>query len=98
MPFKEHLLKKCQEHGDEWAYQVRIRAEVAVSDLHAAEARYHRIVCLDSSQTGVLFKTERTFTICKWTPKSSSVQPHFYCIERMQNKNMEYNYLVGRTI
>ena len=42
MPYKEHLLKKCQERGDEWGHQVRICTEGAVSDLHATEARYHR--------------------------------------------------------
>lgn len=38
---KEHLLEKCDERKDKWAGEVRIRIQGAVSDLHAADARYH---------------------------------------------------------
>ncbi len=36
------MLNKCDERNDDWASEVRIRVEGALSDLHAAEARYHK--------------------------------------------------------
>ena len=40
-PYKEFILGICSERKDEWGDEVRVRIEGAVSDLHAAEARYH---------------------------------------------------------
>lgn len=39
--FKETILKACQSRDDNWAREVEIRIMGAVSDLHAADARYH---------------------------------------------------------
>lgn len=39
---KDVILKACDARNDEWAQQVRIRVEGAVSDLHAADAQYHK--------------------------------------------------------
>ena len=39
--FKQSILDICTQRNDEIAHQVRIRIEGAVSDLHAADARYH---------------------------------------------------------
>ncbi len=39
---KQGILDKCEERNDEWASQVRVRICGAVSDLHAADARYHK--------------------------------------------------------
>ena len=39
---KDVILKACDTRNDEWAQQVRIRVEGAVSDLHAADAQYHK--------------------------------------------------------
>ena len=35
------MLNICSERNDEWSNEVRVRIEEAISDLHAAEARYH---------------------------------------------------------
>ena len=39
---KEEILQRCIERGDQWAHDVEFRVLGAVSDLHAADARYHR--------------------------------------------------------
>ena len=39
---KDVILKACDARNDEWAQQVLIRVEGAVSDLHAADAQYHK--------------------------------------------------------
>lgn len=39
--FKEMILRICKEHNDEWSRHVQVRVQSAVSDLHAANARYH---------------------------------------------------------
>ena len=36
------ILKACEIRNDEWAHQVRLRVEGALSDLHAADAQYHK--------------------------------------------------------
>ena len=41
-PYKQYILEKCSDHDDDWGNEVRVRVEGAISDLHAAEARYHR--------------------------------------------------------
>ena len=39
--FKQEILKVCQTRGDKWAKEIRVRVRGDVSDLHAADARYH---------------------------------------------------------
>ena len=39
--FREAILEACGSRKDEWARQVEVRIMGAVSDLHAADARYH---------------------------------------------------------
>ena len=39
--FEQSILDKCIERNDEWAGQVRVHVEGAISDLHAADGRYH---------------------------------------------------------
>lgn len=39
---KDKILDKCDERNDKWASDVRLRVSGAVSDLHAANARYHK--------------------------------------------------------
>ena len=39
--FKDTILEACDVRKDEWAARVRVWVEGAVSDLHAADARYH---------------------------------------------------------
>ena len=39
--FKQGILKVCQTRGDKWAEEIRVPVHGAVSDLHAADARYH---------------------------------------------------------
>ena len=34
-------MKTCSVRNDNWADQVRLRVQDAISDLHAADARYH---------------------------------------------------------
>ena len=41
-PYKEYILDKCKTRNDDWANEVSHRVLGVVSDLHAAEARYHR--------------------------------------------------------
>ncbi|KAG0724833.1 hypothetical protein GWK47_039789 [Chionoecetes opilio] len=41
MSLKTETLAKCDERNDDWAAQVRIRVSGDISDLHAADARYH---------------------------------------------------------
>ena len=40
--FKEAILQACHDRNDQWAEDVKLRVLSAVSDLHAADARYHR--------------------------------------------------------
>ena len=39
--YKDYILRICSERNDEWGNEVQVRMEGAISDLHAAEARYH---------------------------------------------------------
>ena len=39
--FKQNILEKCDIRNDEWSAQVRLCVEGALSDLHAADGRYH---------------------------------------------------------
>ena len=39
--FKQTILDRCVERNDEWSHQVQVRIGGAISDLHAADARYH---------------------------------------------------------
>ena len=41
-PYKDHLLEICEQWGDELAHVVRAGMLGTTSDLHAADARYHR--------------------------------------------------------
>ena len=41
--FKQSILDTCDKRRDEITSQVRVCVEGAVSDLHAADARYHTI-------------------------------------------------------
>ena len=45
--FKETILDICTKRDDEQAHQVRSRVEGALSDLHAADGRYH-VDCMTS--------------------------------------------------
>lgn len=45
--FKQSILDTCDKRKDEIASQVRVRVEGALSDLHAADARYH-VSCMSS--------------------------------------------------
>ena len=45
--FKEFILEACTQRNDDIANQVRVRVEGALSDLHAADARYH-VNCMAS--------------------------------------------------
>ena len=40
--FKDTILKRCEERNDEWGDEVYLRIQGALSDLHAADAQYHR--------------------------------------------------------
>jgi hypothetical protein len=42
--FKDVILGTFTERNDEWGNQVRLCMEGAVSDLHAADAKYHRLL------------------------------------------------------
>lgn len=60
---KQEILDKCDERNDEWASQVRIRVAGAVSDLHAADARYHidcRVNFMSTRSTIAVVKTAQT--------------------------------------
>ena len=37
----EFIVNQFHTRGDEWADQVKLRVQGAVSDLHAVESRYH---------------------------------------------------------
>ena len=41
LSFKDSILEVCGRWKDAWANQVEVRLQGAISDLHAAEARYH---------------------------------------------------------
>ena len=43
--FEDSLLKRCDERGDNYSYQVRLWVLGAASDLHAADTQYHRDCC-----------------------------------------------------
>ena len=42
MPYKGYILEKCDACGDNWANEVCVNVFSTVSNLHAAEARYHK--------------------------------------------------------
>ena len=39
--FKQVILDVCHSRNDEWAWEVQVRVQGAISDLHAMDARYH---------------------------------------------------------
>ena len=39
--FKAAIVDNCHARGDQWSNEVLVRVEGAVSDLHAADGRYH---------------------------------------------------------
>lgn len=41
LTFKESVIQVCNQRADKWAEEVRIRIGGAVTDHHAADARYH---------------------------------------------------------
>ena len=59
---KQELLEKCDERNDEWASQVRVRVCGAVSDLHAADAHYHkscRVTFMSPNSTSAALRMEQ---------------------------------------
>jgi hypothetical protein len=42
IPLKQEILNHCDDRNDSLAEEVRVRISGALSDLHAADARYHR--------------------------------------------------------
>ena len=40
--FKEIIQQKCAERGDDWADEVMIRLAGVATDIHAADAQYHK--------------------------------------------------------
>ena len=36
------ILQRCEERNDEWGNEVYLRIQGALSDLHVADAQYHR--------------------------------------------------------
>ena len=59
---KQEILDKCDERSDKWASQVRVRVCGAVSDLHAADARYHkccRVSILSQKSTSAALKVKQ---------------------------------------
>lgn len=60
---KSDILFACKRRNDEWTSLVRIRVEGAVSDLHAADARYH-VDCK------VSFMSERSIRAAASHPKT----------------------------
>ena len=71
--FKEAILEACGSRKDEWARQVEVRIMGAVSDLHAADARYHDD-CRKSfiSQRSVVFASKESIQ-CKDRALNSTV-------------------------
>ena len=60
--FKERILQVCHECSDQWAKDVELHVLGAMSDLHAADTRYHRdcrpsfmglksLTCVGTSET-----------------------------------------------
>ena len=39
--YKEYLLDICRKRGDSWSEAVKLCVQGTLSDLHAADARYH---------------------------------------------------------
>ena len=40
--FKNYILNLCSIRNDTWSHDVKFRVDSAISDLHAADARYHQ--------------------------------------------------------
>ena len=59
-PFKDFILKICDIRSDSWSSDVKSRVNSALSDLHAADARYHqdcRLSFLHSKYVDLAAKT-----------------------------------------
>ena len=41
-PFKNYILNLCSFRNDSWSHEIKFRVNSAISDLHAADARYHQ--------------------------------------------------------
>lgn len=61
--FKEVILETCNQRNDDWSDQVRLRIQGAVSDLHAADAMYHRD-CLQTFKSPRNIGHPQTVTDC----------------------------------
>ena len=48
--FKDAVLEPCDQRDDEWAHKVKLRIGGAVSDLHVADAHYHKD-CMENVQS-----------------------------------------------
>ena len=42
VPFKDFIRSICTIRNDAWSVSVRFRVDTSVSDLHAADTRYHQ--------------------------------------------------------
>ena len=61
--FKQSIPYKCHERNDEWAGQVMVHAEGAISDLHAADGRYH-VDCMSKFMNKRLVKYADACSSC----------------------------------
>ena len=80
--FKESILQVCQSRNDDWSVQVEVRLSGVISDLHAADARYHD-ACRKTFMglRNVEFAAKR-----KTTTDDPSLQATIRCMENDKSK------------
>ena len=78
---KKHLLNKCDVRKDKWPGLVRIRIQGAVSDLHAADARYH----LDCRQRFVSKSSVREAATTSSSVSSDSDEAFVHAIKILED-------------
>lgn len=60
--FKDVILDTCDERNDDWGNKVRVRVMTAVSDLHAADAQYHKD-CMASFRTNICASGSKSYDV-----------------------------------
>ena len=85
---KQDILNKCKERSDKWAEEVKLRIHGTVSDLHAADARYH-VDCKGKFMTPKHVRLASASS----SSKSSDTDPAFESVvsEMLQDRTRIWN-------
>ena len=82
--YKEYIIDKCKKRNDDWGTEVSMRIEGAISDLQAANTRYHQ----DCMQRFFAKREPQKSSTSSSSQHTSSNDPGFDCIVQMLLENI----------